>query len=90
MEVNTRTDLEFLASLLDQAARYAQEKINAIPESVGVEEEMTEIEAIIAPAAAIADYMVALPVIGTADDAAKARAQAWLDGRYWSDFARAA
>jgi hypothetical protein len=82
--------LEFLAGLLDQAARYAQTKIDAIPENAGIEYEAAEIESVIAPAAAIAERMIALPVKGGLDHMAKARAQAWLDGKYSHDLPQAA
>lgn len=78
------SELEFLAGLLDQVARYAQAKIDAIPENVSVRKEMAAIEAVIKPADSIAEHMTSLPAKGKRDTEAKARAKAWLAGRYGS------
>ncbi len=84
------SELANLAGLLHQAATYARVKIDAIPADASLEEECAIIEAVIIPAEAIAELIVTLPAQGRHDFEAKARAQSWLDGRYWTGLAPAA
>jgi hypothetical protein len=74
-----RSELEFLGGLLHQTTIYAQAQIDALPADMDVTEEMETIEAVIAPAYAIAERMIALPAKSHLDRQAKAKAQALIE-----------
>jgi hypothetical protein len=74
-------ELMLLGDLLRRAALYAQARIEAIPASAGYEQEEAIVEAVIGPAAALAEHIVTLSAQSARGNEVKRQAQAWLDGK---------
>lgn len=79
-----RTNLFTLEAQLHHAAVASKATIDALPADLPIESEMEQISAASAPAYALADEMIAICPRGAAEVALRARAVAWLAGRYWS------
>ncbi|RUX20659.1 hypothetical protein EOA23_27860 [Mesorhizobium sp. M2A.F.Ca.ET.042.01.1.1] len=67
---------DILASAFDAAVAFARSWNYALPESMTVEAELAAVDAISASANQLAEAILA----GSSDRAARAKAEAWLDG----------
>lgn len=76
-------ELAFLGNLLHQAALYSKAKIEAIPLDASTDDEFDMIDAVSAPAFAIAEQIASLPSYGPQGAEIKARAVSWIEGSYW-------
>jgi hypothetical protein len=77
------TEILSLGHALHEAALAARTAIDAIPDTVSVDDEVAMIDAASADAFALAERIAGRPARGAFDVAVKAQAAAWLDGRYW-------
>ncbi|ARS70120.1 hypothetical protein [Sinorhizobium meliloti] len=80
-------ELILLGRFLDKVASEAEANIDAIPAEASVDDECAMIDAASMPVYVIAEHIVALAAQGKRGEAIKVRAQAWLDGTYWSEVA---
>lgn len=72
---------------LHRAAMAAKVSIEAIPEYIGIDEEVCLIDAASAEANELAHQILALPAQSRRASRTKDLAQAWLDGTYWRQVA---